>query len=101
LTAYDDVARRLHHQHAAMPHWFLAAVGVEPARQGQGIGSRLLRPMLARADSQGLPCWLDTHQEQNVRLYERLGFQVRERAVVPGHPLPVYGMLRPVGAKTA
>ncbi len=94
LTAYDQVARRLHHDHAAMPHWYLAAIGVAPEFQGQGIGSALMRPMLERADREGLHCWLDTHQEQNVRLYERHGFEVSERVELPGHPIPVYGMLR-------
>jgi ribosomal protein S18 acetylase RimI-like enzyme len=94
LTAYDDVARRLHHDYAPMPHWYLAAIGVEPAHQGQGIGSALMRPMLERADRDGLHCWLDTHQDENVRLYERHGFEVSERVTLPGHPIPVYGMLR-------
>jgi ribosomal protein S18 acetylase RimI-like enzyme len=94
LSAYDDVARRLHHDHASMPHWYLAAIGVEPGFQGQGIGSALMRPMLERADRDGVHCWLDTHQEQNVRLYERHGFEVSERVDLAGHPIPVYGMLR-------
>lgn len=94
LTAYDDVARRLHHDHAPMPHYYLAAIGVVPEGQGQGIGSALMRPMLERADREGLHVWLDTHPEQNVRLYERHGFEVSERAELPGHPIPVYGMLR-------
>ncbi len=94
LTAFDDVARRLHHNHASMPHWYLAAIGVDPEHQGRGIGSALMRPMLERADRDGLHCWLDTHQEQNVRLYERHGFDVCERVELPDHPIPVYGMLR-------
>lgn len=95
LDAYDKVARRLHHDHAPMPHWFLAAIGVDADRQGQGLGSALMRPMLERADREGLHCWLDTHQEVNVRLYQRHGFAVVEQATLPGHPIPVYGMLRP------
>lgn len=94
LLAYDAVARRLHHQYASEPHWFLLAIGVEPSQQGRGLGSQLLAPMLARADAERMPCWLDTHEEKNVRLYQRHGFEISERAEVPGHPLPVYGMLR-------
>lgn len=94
LDAYDKVARRLHHDHAPMPHWYLAAIGVDAGHQGRGIGSALMRPMLERADRQGLHCWLDTHQESNVRLYQRHGFVVAERVELPGHPIPVYGMLR-------
>ena len=94
LLAYDEVARRLHHQYAPQPHWYLAAIGVDAGQQGRGIGSRLMTPMLARADGEGMPCWLDTHQEKNVRLYERHGFEIAERATVRGHAIPVYGMLR-------
>jgi ribosomal protein S18 acetylase RimI-like enzyme len=94
LLAYDAVARRLHHDYAQGPHWYLAAIGVEPTRQGQGLGSALMRPLLERADQQRMPCWLDTHQQQNVRLYQRHGFEVCERVELPGHPIPVYGMLR-------
>jgi ribosomal protein S18 acetylase RimI-like enzyme len=67
---------------------------VEPKYQGQGVGSHLIRPMLDRADSAGLHCYLDTHREQNVKLYQRHGFEIAERMEVPGHPVPVWGMLR-------
>jgi ribosomal protein S18 acetylase RimI-like enzyme len=94
LEAYDKVARRLHHTYAPQPHWYLAVIAVDPEMQGRGIGSRLMAPMLARADNERMACWLDTHQEQNVRLYQRHGFEIAERAEVTGHPIPVYGMLR-------
>ncbi len=94
LVDYDNVARRLHHEHAPMPHWYLAAIGVQPEWQGQGIGNALLRPMLARADTAGIACYLDTHLPENVRLYERHGFHVAERVDLPNHPIPVWAMLR-------
>ena len=94
LVAYDDVARRLHHQYAPEPHWYLSVVAVEPSQQGRGIGSALISPMLERADAERKACWLDTHQEQNVRLYKRHGFEVAEQSQPKGHPIPVYGMLR-------
>lgn len=94
LLAYDEVARRLHRQYAPEPHWYLNIVGVEPSQQGRGIGSRLMAPMLARADNERMPCWLDTHEDKNVRLYQRHGFEIAERAEVRGHAIPVYGMLR-------
>ncbi len=97
LLDYDEVGRRMHHQYAATPHWYLAAIAVEPEHQGRGIGSNLMAPLLAQADAEGVPCWLDTHQEQNVRLYQRHGFRVAERTVPRGHEIPVYGMLRTVG----
>jgi ribosomal protein S18 acetylase RimI-like enzyme len=94
LIAYENASRRLHHAHAPMPHWYLYAIGVAPERQGQGIGSLLLSQMAVRADAAEVPCYLDTHQEQNVRLYERHGFEVAERCTPAGHPIPVWAMVR-------
>ena len=56
------------------PHWHLAAVGVAPERQGEGLGARLLAPMLARCDRLGLPAYLESSNSRNVAFYERLGF---------------------------
>ncbi len=94
LVAYDEIAQRLHHDHAPMPHYYLSAIGVSPERQGQGLGSAVMQPMLARADEQKLHCWLDTHLPENVRLYERHGFHVAQMVEPAGHPVPVWGMLR-------
>lgn len=94
LLAYDAMTQKLHHQHASLPHWYLSVIGVEPKRQGQGVGGALMRPILARADSEKVACYLETHREPNVRLYERHGFDVVCRADVPGHSLPVIAMLR-------
>jgi ribosomal protein S18 acetylase RimI-like enzyme len=94
LTLYGDLASQLHHDHAPMPHYYLAAIGVVPERQGQGLGGALMRPMLERADQQKVHCWLDTHKDENVRLYERHGFEVAQKIEPPGHSVPVWGMLR-------
>jgi ribosomal protein S18 acetylase RimI-like enzyme len=94
LIAYDHVARELHHEFASMPHWYLAAIGVEPEHQGQGIGSELMQPVLRRADAAGFASYLETHRPENVRLYERHGFEVVRRVDLPGHPIPLWAMLR-------
>ncbi len=94
LVAYDNVARKLHHEFAAEPHWYLAAIGVEPEYQGRGLGGALMQPILQRADAAGLACYLETHRESNVRLYQRNGFEISCHTEVPGHPIPVWAMLR-------
>jgi ribosomal protein S18 acetylase RimI-like enzyme len=94
LQAYDAMAVELHHAYARTPHWYLSVIGVEPQYQGQGIGGALMQPILSRADAEGLPCYLETHRESNVRLYEKHGFQICTRADVPGHPFPVWAMRR-------
>jgi GNAT superfamily N-acetyltransferase len=61
------------------PHWHLSLLGVEPERQGTGIGSALLRPVLDRCDRGRRSAYLETSKEANLRFYERHGFAVRER----------------------
>ncbi len=57
-------------------HWYLYELGVDPLKQGQGVGSALLQPILDQADCEGLPCYLDTYNEKNLLFYERNGFSV-------------------------
>ena len=54
-----------------VPHWYLVLIGVDPARQGRGLGSLLLRAGLARVDQDGVECRLFTDQPRNVPLYQR------------------------------
>jgi len=74
--------RRRHH--APMPHFYLAALGVEPERQGEGVGTALMQPVLARADAERTHAYLETATGRNVLLYERQGFSVVEELTLPG-----------------
>jgi ribosomal protein S18 acetylase RimI-like enzyme len=78
-------------------HWYLWGLGVEPSRQGQGIGGMLIQPVLERADASSLPCFLETMNEKNVSFYEKHGFKVVSDAEVPRHGLRVWAMLREPG----
>ncbi len=90
VAAYMTAARA---RIMPLPHWYLLALGVEPARQGGGIGAALLTPVLAQADASGLPCYLETQLERNVRFYEKCGFAVT--SVGEPHDLRVWTMRRP------
>jgi len=58
------------------PHWYCLVFAVEPARQRQGIGGRLMRAIATRADAAGVPVYLETDVEANVEYYARHGFAV-------------------------
>jgi GNAT superfamily N-acetyltransferase len=68
--------------HPREPHWYLLAVGVVPEATGQGRGSALLEPVLTRCDADGLPAYLEASSADNLRLYERLGFEPRDEMEV-------------------
>lgn len=84
--------------HPADRHWYLVVAGVRPEAQRQGFGSRLMRPELDVADSDGMPVYLETADRANIAYYERFGFTVIDHSLelVPGGPAHV-AMRRPVG----
>ena len=75
-------------------HLRLEFFGVEPERQGSGIGSAMIEHGHRRADELALRCYLETFTEPNVRYYERRGYQIVGEYTV-GDGVPVYGMVRP------
>ena len=67
--------------------WYLDVLGVDPARQGEGIGGALIRFGLERASAAGMDAFLETSVPGNVAYYERFGFRVVEEGEpVPGAP---------------
>jgi GNAT superfamily N-acetyltransferase len=79
--------------HPKEPHWYLATLGTDPARQGQGVGSALLASRLARIDEEGTPAYLESSKERNVPFYARFGFEVIDELRSPGAP-PMWRMWR-------
>ena len=67
-------------------YWHLFILGVEPGHQGQGVGRRLLAPVLAQADAAGERCHLETLEERNLAFYSGLRFAVGEKVSRPGLP---------------
>ena len=97
LRAARDIERR-HRAEISGPHWSLEVIGVDPARQRTGSGAALLRHILDRADRDGLPAYVITHEAKNVAYYERHGFRlVGDAPFEPGAP-PTCSMIRPARA---
>jgi len=84
LEAVNNVIEALTGNLCEEPQWYLHLVAVRPQFTGRGYASQLVRPMLARAERDGLPCTLITQTMDNVHLYERWGFQVVTEMAVPG-----------------
>jgi ribosomal protein S18 acetylase RimI-like enzyme len=69
---------RVQSRHPKAPHYYLYALGVDPAHQGCGLGSALLRAVLTRCDTERACAYLEASTPSNVRLYARHGFKVTE-----------------------
>jgi ribosomal protein S18 acetylase RimI-like enzyme len=61
--------------HPRDPHWYLPLIGVDPARQGQGLGDALMTHACARCDRDKLPAYLESSNPRNISLYRRHGFE--------------------------
>ncbi|MDY7103556.1 MAG: GNAT family N-acetyltransferase [Actinomycetota bacterium] len=79
--------------HPREPAWFLQFLGVDPAAQGLGLGSALLRATLARADAAGEAAYLEATSDRNRALYERHGFRCIGELPLPDGPV-TYAMWR-------
>lgn len=88
-----QVVGQMDHFHPHEPHWYLAMVGADPVRQGEGLGSALIKHGLSRCDADGLPAYLESSNPRNVPLYERHGFEVMG-VIQPDDFPPLYPMLR-------
>lgn len=80
------------HKQVEGPHWYLMTVGTRTARQGQGLGSKLVEMGTSRADAAGVPCYLETGTDSNIAFYRKRGFEVVGQAALFGHTLT--GMVR-------
>lgn len=76
------------------PHWYLGILGTDPAHQGKGYGSAVLRPVLDECDETGTGAYLESSKETNVPYYQRHGFEVLdELCPIAGMP-PLFRMWR-------
>jgi ribosomal protein S18 acetylase RimI-like enzyme len=94
LETAGALMQEMMERHPEEPHWYLPLIGVDPALQGHGIGTELLRHSLARVDRDRLPAYLESTNPANVPLYERHGFEVLE-AIEVGDVPRIVPMLRP------
>jgi ribosomal protein S18 acetylase RimI-like enzyme len=58
------------------PHYYLAVLGTDPAAQGRGLGSAVLRPVLEQCDRDQVGAYLESSKERNIDFYARHGFRV-------------------------
>ena len=78
---------------AKPPHFYLSTLGVAPEAQGQGLGSRLLQPVLQLCDADAVPAYLESSKESNIAFYARHGFRVTREFHLPRGPT-AYAMWR-------
>jgi GNAT superfamily N-acetyltransferase len=72
--------------HPHGPHWYLNVISTLTGRQGQGLGARVLAPVLAECDASGSPAYLESTNPRNMTLYRRHGFVETAELELPDGP---------------
>jgi ribosomal protein S18 acetylase RimI-like enzyme len=93
MSVMDVVEKR----HPREPHYYLQAIGTDPARQGKGFGGVVIRRHLAIADEARLPCYLESSKQSNIPIYKSFGFEVTGEIQLPDGPA-IWPMWRPARA---
>ena len=94
LTGFLEVDRWTRAHHTRRPHYYLYFVGIDPAEQHHGVGGALMRHLLALADTEKAPVWLETANDSLVGYYARFGFEVVDDERLPGVSLRMRTMQR-------
>jgi GNAT superfamily N-acetyltransferase len=95
LGAAAALSQALARAHPREPHWYLYAIGVDPARQGTGLGGALLRSRLGQCDRDRQPAYLEATRTTTVSLYQHFGFQPTGNPELPEGVPPLTAMWRP------
>jgi len=95
-----QILATMQEHHPRDPHWYLLYLGTEAARQGQGLGTALLQPVLQTCDEQRLPAYLEATDPRNAALYRRHGFRDGEPLPLPADGPVLLPMWREPAART-
>lgn len=74
-------------------HVLLSSIATDRTAQRHGLGSDLLKAILADVDAKGLPAYLYTGNDSNEAFYKKFGFSVVSRRPL-GDDVVIRGMLR-------
>lgn len=94
LLRYENHAMKIKKKYTNHNSWYLYNVTVKPEYQRKGMSSALLKPMFEYLDREGQDCYLETHKEENVKIYEHYGFELLEVSKIPKTDIVQYSMLR-------
>ena len=77
------------------PYIHLLIMGVSQEFQGKGFGGKLLRAIIEKSETERKPIYLETQKEDNINFYEKYGFSVKKKIILPEpFNLPMWLMVR-------
>lgn len=71
-------------KHVPTPHWYVSLMGVRPQMRGKSMSRVVLGPVFTAADRGRTPVYLETMDEANVAIYQKLGFELVGKSTLAG-----------------
>jgi N-acetylglutamate synthase-like GNAT family acetyltransferase len=76
-------------------YFYFQLIAIDSALKGSGAFRRLAEPLLKRLEHENVPVLLDTHDKDNIPIYEHFGFELaKEHRAKSGVPIVQYSMIR-------
>ena len=94
MMKYQEWSAKLKKESIEDPYWYLNVVIVDPEHQGKGFASKLIKPVLVKADENRQKVCLETQNENNLPIYEKYGFTTLSEHRVPGTEIRHFIMVR-------
>ena len=93
MAMLPELSAAMKAEHPEEPHWYLSILGTAPERQNQGLGNRVLAPMLERCDRLGIMTYLESSNPRNHAFYLRAGYVAAGEVSGGGSP-PIMRFIR-------
>ena len=68
------------------PFWHLTYIATDPVKQGKGIGTSLIKPVINIAREQDTPVYLECSNRTNLSFYRAHGFRLVDEVSYPEYP---------------
>jgi len=92
--AYKPLVEDRREHMAGCSYLYPLVIGVATELQGKGLGRKLIDAAIEKSEREGLQIYLDTTNEENVKMYEHFGFRLLKRITLPIVDLPMWEMVR-------
>ena len=94
---YENNCQVIKSRYATPDTWYCMCFVVKPQLQGQGVGSRLIRPTLKILEENHFSLYLETHKAMNMEIYRHYGFDVVGDCKIPRTKIMQHSMLKKHG----
>lgn len=91
---YENNCIKIRKKFVSSDDWYIFQFGVTPAKQGIGLGSKIMKPILNWFDSENIACYLETQKDVNVDIYNHFGFVLKSIDTLPNKNIKQFAMLR-------